>query len=101
MQKKVIKTNLGLLNDIENEIQSAFNLYDVQSELITAQMQVKKAKSKYVDVLTKAEDGLKKAKDLGAQSLSDPFSKRVSEIKGAIGMCDKLIVAIDKAISAV
>ena len=100
MQKRAIKVEMGLLNDIENEIQSAFNLYDVQSELITAQMQVKKAKSQYLAILTKAEDGLKKAKDLGAESLSTPFSKRVSEIKSGIKMCDNLINLIDKAITA-
>jgi hypothetical protein len=101
MQKKVIKTDLGLIQDIESEFQNAFKLYDVQSELIKAQNQVKKAKSDFLSTLNKAKDGLKKANDLGAESLSRPFAARVSEIKGAIGRCDKLIVAIDKAISAV
>jgi hypothetical protein len=101
MQKKVIQIDLGLIQDIESQIQNAFNIYDVQSELIKAQSQVKKAKSDFSATLSKAEDGLKKANDLGAESLSRPFSARVSELKGAISKCDKLIVAIDKAISAV
>ena len=101
MQKKVIQIDLGLIQDIESQIQNAFNIYDVQSELIKAQSQVKKAKSDFSAALSKAEDGLKKANDLGAESLSRPFSARVSELKGAISKCDKLIVAIDKAISAV
>lgn len=101
MQKKAIRVEMGLLNDITSQAENAFKLYDVQSELISAQMQVKKARSEYSSVLSKAEDGLKKANELGAQSLSEPFAKRVSEIKGAIKMCDNLISAIDKAISAV
>jgi hypothetical protein len=48
MQKKVIKTDLGLIQDIESEFQNAFKLYDVQSELIKAQNQVKKAKSDFL-----------------------------------------------------
>ena len=101
MQKKVIKTDLALIQDIDRDYTSAFKLYDVQSELIKAQNQVKKAKNEYKSILNRAEDGLKKAEDLGAASLTKPFSERVFDLKEAVKQSDKLIAAIDKAISAV
>jgi hypothetical protein len=96
-----VKVELGLIEDINAQLQNAFKIYDVQSPLISAQMQVKKAKGEYVNALAKAEDALKKAKDLGSEMLVGAFQKTVSEAKGAIGMCDRLIAAIDKAIQAV
>ena len=95
------KVELALIDDIRNSIKTAFALYDVQSPLISAQMQVKKAKNEYTVALAKAEDGLKKAKELGSEMMMQPFQKSIVEIKGGISLCDKLILAIDKAISAV
>ena len=96
-----IKVELALIDDIRNTLKSSFALYDVQSPLIAAQMQVKKAKTEYQGVLTKAQDGLNKAKELGSELMMKPFQDAVSEAKGSISQCDKLILAIDKAISAV
>ena len=96
-----VKVELALVDDIRNALKSSFALYDVQSPLISAQMQVKKAKNEYQVVLAKAEDGLKKAKELGSELMMKPFQDAVSEAKGSISKCDKLILAIDKAISAV
>jgi hypothetical protein len=101
MQKRAIKIEFALLDEVRSQQAAAFKLYDVQSELIKAQMQVKKAKNEYSVALGKAEEGLKKANELGAESMSVPFKDAVSNIKGAIGMCDRLIAAIDKSISAV
>lgn len=96
-----VKVELALIDDIRNGLKSTFAIYDVQSPLISAQMQVKKAKKEYQTILAKAEDGFTKAKELGSELMMKPFQDAISESKGAIGRCDKLIVAIDKAIQAV
>ncbi len=101
MQKKVVKVDLALIDDINSSLKKAFDLYEQQSPLIKAQNEVKKSKSEYENALKNAQDALKKAKDLGAQSLEKTFSDKVSEAKAGISASQKLISLIDKAITAI
>lgn len=101
MQKKVIKVDLALMDDINSSLQKAFNLYEQQSPLIKAQSEVKKAKSEYENALKLSENALQKVKELGASSMEKTFANKVSEAKSGISKSEKLIVLIDKAISAV
>jgi hypothetical protein len=101
MQKKAIKIDLALMDDINASLKKAFNLYEQQSPLITAQMEVKKAKTEYENALKLAESALQKVKELGMESMSKSFENKVSEAKSGISLSTRLISLIDKAITAV
>lgn len=101
MQKRAIKIDLAMIDDINARSQKAFNLYDQQSLLIKAQMEIKKAKSEYENALKLSENGLQKVKELGIDSMSKTFENKVSEAKAGISKSGKLVDLIDKAITAI
>lgn len=101
MQKRAIKIDLAMIDDINARLQKAFNLYDQQSLLIKAQMEIKKAKSEYENALKLSENGLQKVKELGIDSMSKSVENKVSEAKAGISKSGKLVDLIDKAITAI
>jgi hypothetical protein len=101
MQKKAIKVDFAMIDDINASLKKAFDLYEQQSPLIKAQMEIKKAKSEYENALKLAESGLQKVKELGMDSMSKSFESKVSEAKSGVSKSLKLIELIDKAITAI
>jgi hypothetical protein len=101
MQKKAIKVDFAMIDDINTSLKKAFDLYEQQSPLIKAQMEIKKAKSEYENALKLAESGLQKVKELGMDSMSKSFENKVSEAKAGVSKSLKLIELIDKAITAI
>ncbi len=95
------KVELALIDDVNGSLQKAFDIYDVQNELLKAQGKVQKAKSAYEQAKKIATDAKQKAKELGASDFINMFSKKEDEAIDGIKSSERLISAIDKAITLV
>ena len=93
------KVELTINDDINSLLDKAFNLYDVQSELLKAQDKVKKGKNLYEQALKKSQKGLSTAKELGASDFIKLMNDKIQISSGNIKGANSLINAIDKAIS--
>ena len=93
------KVNLTINDDINSLLDKAFNLYDVQSELIKAQDKVKKGKDLYEQALKISQKGLSTAKELGASDFIKLMNDKIQISSGNIKGANSLINAIDKAIT--
>ena len=93
------KVELAIIDDVNSLYEKGFNLYDVQSELLTAQGKVKKSKSLYDQSFKKAEEGIQYSKEIGASDFIKLFQKKSDVAKSASRIADNLIAAIDKAIA--
>ena len=93
------KVELAIIDDVNSLYEKGFNLYDVQSELLKAQDKVKKSKNLYDQSFKKAEEGIQYSKEIGASDFIKLFQRKSDEAKSASRIADKLIAAIDKAIT--
>lgn len=93
------KLELSIISEVNSLYEKGFNLYDVQNELIKAQERVKKSKNSFEQALKKAEEGVQYSKEIGASDFVKLFERKSDEAKGALKGSDKLISAIDKAIT--
>ena len=95
------KVELALVDDFNSAYDKAFNLYDVQSELLKAQGKVQKSKIAFEEAKKIATNAKEKSKELGFSDYVSLFSKKESESINGIKSAERLISAIDKAITLV
>lgn len=76
--QKERKVELGLIDEISKELQTAFSSQDVETEINNAVMKLQKALPLYKSVIAKCDDALLKIKDLG---ITGGVDKRVIEQK--------------------
>ena len=93
------KIELAMIDDVNSLYEKGFNLYDVQSELLKAQDRVKKSKDLFDQSAKKADEAIQKSKEIGASDFVKLFQNKLDEAKSASRTADSLISAIDKAIT--
>lgn len=98
-QKKAIKVEFALMDDINTQLNKAFNLGDVQSPLLKVQDSLKNAIREYEIAEKLIADALVKAKELGATAFIDTLNKKLSEAKGSKGIYINVLKSISTAIS--
>ncbi len=59
------KVDLGLIDEISKELETAFSSQDIETEINNAVMKLQKALPFYKSVITKCDEALVKIKDLG------------------------------------
>lgn len=59
------KVELGLIDEISKELETAFSAQDVETEINNAVMKLQKALPFYKSAITKCDEALVKIKDLG------------------------------------
>lgn len=95
------KIDLAIIDDVNSLYEKAFDLYDVQSELLKAQAKVKKSKDLFNQSLKKSKEGLELAKKLGDDAFIKLFQKKISNAKEGFKSADSVISTIDKAITLI
>lgn len=98
-QKKAIKVELALFDDINAQMDKAFNLGDVQSPLLKVEDSLKKAIKEYEIAEKLISDGIVKAKELGATSFVDGLNKKLAEAKGSKSIYQNVLKNVSTAIS--
>ena len=99
MQKKVIKIQFALFDDINAQMDKAFNLGDVQSPLLKIEDSLKKSIQQYEMTEKLIADGITKAKELGATAFVDTLNKKLSETKGGKSITQNVLKNVSAAIS--
>jgi type VI protein secretion system component VasK len=99
MQKKVLKIQLALFDDINAQMDKALNLGDVQSPLLKIEDSLKKSIQQYEMTEKLIADGIAKAKELGATAFVNTLNKKLSETKGGKSTAQNVLKNVSAAIS--
>jgi hypothetical protein len=87
------KVDLGLIDEISKELETAFSSQDVETEINNAVMKLQKSLPFYKSVVTKCDEALLKIKDLG---ITGGVDKRVIDQKSE---ATSMIKSIENRIS--
>lgn len=97
---KAEKVELALVDDVNALHKKAFDLYDVQGELLDAQDKVKKSMNVYEEMLKQSDIAIQRVKELGAGSdMQKLFENKSTIAKAGLKAAQNLFNAIDRAIT--
>jgi len=86
MQKKGYRIDLALFDDINSQMDKAFKLGDVMSPLIKIENDLKSSIKEYETAIKLIQDGIVKAKELGASDFVSSLNNMLSNAKGGLSL---------------
>lgn len=92
------RVELALIDDINSSLKKSFDLIESQSQIIAIENKVKKGLSEAQVALKLSENGLQKAKELGASDFIKMMEKKVQEAKEQISLANSIISGLSKLI---
>lgn len=100
MQKKVLKVELSLIDDINKQMDKAFKIGDVMSPLTKIENDLKSSIKEFEIAEKLIQDGIVKAKDLGASDFISSLSKLLSNTTGGKNLRQNTLKNVTNAISS-
>jgi hypothetical protein len=101
MQKKAIKMEFALFDDINSQMDKAFKMGDMMSQLIKIEMEIAKSIKEYNIAEKMILDGVEKAKALGATDFINSLNKMLSNVKGAKAIRQNTLKHVTNAVSSI
>lgn len=93
-QKKAIKVNMALIDELVNANMEAGSLLVIQKEISAAYKKLEESKKINAEGLAKAKNGLEAAKELGEQKAIDTLNRWVDTFTKDISKADKAIAQL-------
>lgn len=100
MQKKGYKIDLALFDDINKQFDKAFKIGDVMSPLIKIENDLKSSIKEFEVAVNMIQDGIAKAKELGASDFESSLNKMLSNTKGALSLRQNTLKNVTSAVSS-
>ena len=100
MQKKLVKVDLSLVDDINKQMDKAFKIGDVMSPLIKIENDLKLSIKEFEIAEKLIQDGIVKAKDLGASDFISSLTKLMSNTTSGKNIRQNTLKNVTNAITS-
>jgi hypothetical protein len=100
MQKKGYRIDLALFDDINSQMDKAFKLGDVMSPLIKIETDLKSSVKEYETAIKLIQDGIVKAKELGASDFVSSLNNMLSNAKGGLSLRQNTLKNVTSSINS-
>lgn len=100
MQKKGYRIDLALFDDINSQLDKAFKVGDVMSPLIKIETDLKSSVKEFEAAIKLIQDGIVKAKELGATDFVSSLNNMLTNAKGSLSLRQNTLKNVTSSISS-